>query len=119
MIFVSARQGGQLLNFKSQGGDTFRGGKMILGSQAGGELLYHDKLLVFPENAWPWILQILPVVLSYIFLTFSLKGIIRCYCFKIIDLTIMHSQLTGEKKEIYSSCCCFYLVFLSMFIISL
>ena len=28
--------GGQLLNFKSQGGDTFRGGKMILGSQAEG-----------------------------------------------------------------------------------
>ena len=39
MIFVSsARQGGQLLNFKSQGGDTFRG-KMILGSQAGGTAL--------------------------------------------------------------------------------
>ena len=51
MIFVSsARQGGQLLNFKSQSGDTFRG-KMILGSQAGGELLYHDELLVFPQNA--------------------------------------------------------------------
>ena len=39
MIFVSsARQGGggwQLLNFKSQGGDTFRG-ETILGSHAGG-----------------------------------------------------------------------------------
>ena len=37
MIFVSSARkgGGQLLNFKSQGGDTFRG-KMILGSQAGG-----------------------------------------------------------------------------------
>ena len=55
MIFVSsARQGGQLLNFKSQGGDTFRGGGVIiLGSQAGGELLYHDELLVFPQNASP------------------------------------------------------------------
>ena len=63
MTFVSsARQGGkegeQLLNFKSQGGDTFReggwgggGGEMILGSQAGGRLLYHDELLVFPQNA--------------------------------------------------------------------
>ena len=39
MIFVlSARQGWKLLNFKSQGGDTFRG-KMILGSQAGGTAL--------------------------------------------------------------------------------
>ena len=39
MIFVSsARQGGQLLNFKSQGGDTFRG-EMILSSQAGGTAL--------------------------------------------------------------------------------
>ena len=56
MIFVSsARQGrgGQLLNLKSQGGDTFRGGggEMILGSQVGGGLLYHDELLVFPQNA--------------------------------------------------------------------
>ena len=33
MIFVSS--GGQLLNFKRQGGDTFRR-EMILGSQAGG-----------------------------------------------------------------------------------
>ena len=55
MIFVSsARLGGELLNFKSQGGDTFRGGgEMILGSQAGGELLYHDELLIFPQNASP------------------------------------------------------------------
>ena len=44
--------GGQLLNFKSQAGDTFRG-EMILGSQAGGELLYHDELLVFAQNASP------------------------------------------------------------------
>ena len=58
MIFVSsARQVGQLLNVKSQGGDTFRDtggrGETILGSQAGGGLLYHDKLLVFPQNASP------------------------------------------------------------------
>ena len=33
---VISQAGGQLLNFKSQGGDTFRG-KMILGSQAGGD----------------------------------------------------------------------------------
>ena len=71
-IFVSsARQGGQLLNFKSHGGDTFRGGEMVLGSQAGGGLLYHDEWLVFPQNASPGILQIWPAVLSYIFLTFS------------------------------------------------
>ena len=30
-----------------------QGGKMILGSQAGGGLLYHDELLVFPQNASP------------------------------------------------------------------
>ena len=29
------------------------GGEMILGSQAGGELLYHDELLIFPQNASP------------------------------------------------------------------
>ena len=56
-------RGGQLLNFKSQGGDTFRG-EMILGSEAAGELRYHDELFVFPQNASPWILQISPVALS-------------------------------------------------------
>ena len=54
IIFVSlAMQGGQLISFKSQGGDTFRGGEMILGSQAGEELLYHDELLVFLQNVSP------------------------------------------------------------------
>ena len=53
MIFVSsARQGGQLLNFKSQGGDTFRGEDDFRQSSRGG-LLYHDELLVFPQNASP------------------------------------------------------------------
>ena len=33
---ISQAGGGQLLNFKSKGGDTFREGKMILGSQVGG-----------------------------------------------------------------------------------
>ena len=50
---VISQAGGQLLNFKSQGGDTMRGGKIILDSQAGGGLLYHDELLVFPQNASP------------------------------------------------------------------
>ena len=41
MIFVSsARQGGQLLNFRSQGGDTFRGEDDFRQSSRG-ELLYH------------------------------------------------------------------------------
>ena len=62
-LCVISQAGGQLLSFKSQSGDTFRG-KMILGSQAGGELLYHDELLVFPQNALPWILQISPAALS-------------------------------------------------------
>ena len=35
-LCVISQAGGQLLIFKSQGGDTFRGGKMILGSEAGG-----------------------------------------------------------------------------------
>ena len=37
-VISQAGGGGQLLNFKSQGGDTFRG-EMILGSQAGGTAL--------------------------------------------------------------------------------
>ena len=64
---VISQAGGRLLNFKSH----IQGGKMILSSQAEGELLYHDELFVFPQNASPWILQILPAALSYIFLTFS------------------------------------------------
>ena len=45
-------EGGQLLNFKSQGGDTFRGEDDFRQSSRG-ELLYHDELLVFPQNASP------------------------------------------------------------------
>ena len=53
MIFVSStRRGGQLLNFRSQGGDTFRGKDDFRQSNRGG-LLYHDELLVFPQNASP------------------------------------------------------------------
>ena len=53
MIFVSsARQWGQLLNFKSQSGDTFRGGDDFRQSSRGG-LLYPDELLIFPQNALP------------------------------------------------------------------
>ena len=55
MIFVSsARQGGgATAKLKEPGWGHIQGGKMILGSQAGGELLYHDELLVFPQNASP------------------------------------------------------------------
>ena len=53
MIFVSsARQGGQLLNFKSQGGTHSRG-EDDFGQLSRGELLYHDELLVFTQNASP------------------------------------------------------------------
>ena len=49
---VISQAGGQLLNFKSQGGDTFRGEDDFRQSSRGG-LLYHDELLVFPQNASP------------------------------------------------------------------
>ena len=49
---VISQAGGQLLNFKSQGGDIFRGGDDFRQSSRGG-LLYHDELLVFPQNASP------------------------------------------------------------------
>ena len=63
---VISQAGGQLLNFKNQVGDTFRGLKMILGSQAGGDCFIMTNL-VFPQNASPFILQISPAALSYIF----------------------------------------------------
>ena len=56
MIFVpSARQGGGGASAKHQepGWQHIQGWEMILGSQAGGELLYHDELLVFPQNPSP------------------------------------------------------------------
>ena len=72
IIFVSsARVGGATAKLQEPGWGHIQGGKMIFGSQAGGTLLYHDELLVFPQNASPWILQISPAALSYIFLTFS------------------------------------------------
>ena len=60
---VISQAGGQLLNFKSQGGDTFRGLKMIL--SRGDCFIMRN--LVFPQNASPFILQISPAALSYIF----------------------------------------------------
>ena len=73
MIFVSSarHEGGATAKLQEPGWGHIQGRKMILGSQAGGELLYHHELLVFPQNASPWILQISAAVLSYIFLTFS------------------------------------------------
>ena len=55
MIFVSsARLGGGTAKLQEPGwGHIQGGGEMILGSQAGGELLYHDELLIFPQNASP------------------------------------------------------------------
>ena len=54
MIFVSsARQGEATAKLQEPGWGHIQGGKMILGSQAGGGLLYHDELLVFPQNASP------------------------------------------------------------------
>ena len=41
-----------VISFKSQGGDTFRGDDFRQSSRGGG-LLYHDELLVFPQNASP------------------------------------------------------------------
>ena len=54
MIFVSStRQGEQLLNFKSQSGDTFRGGEMILGSQAGGDCFIMTNCWYFHKMPHP------------------------------------------------------------------
>ena len=54
MIFVpSARQGGGAsAKLQEPGWRHIQGWEMILGSQ-GGELLYHDELLVFPQNPSP------------------------------------------------------------------
>ena len=49
---VISQAGGQLLNFKSQGGTHSRG-EDDFGQLSRGELLYHDELLVFTQNASP------------------------------------------------------------------
>ena len=45
--------GGATAKLQEPGWGHIQGGKMILGSQAGGGLLYRDELLVFPQNASP------------------------------------------------------------------
>ena len=46
---VISQAGGATVKLQEPGWRHIQGGKMILGSQAGGELLYHDELLVFPH----------------------------------------------------------------------
>ena len=46
---VIRQAGGATVKLQEPGWRHIQGGKMILGSQAGGELLYHDELLVFPH----------------------------------------------------------------------
>ena len=54
IIFVSsAMQGGATDKLQEPGWGHIQGGEMILGSQAGEELLYHDELLVFLQNVSP------------------------------------------------------------------
>ena len=51
---VICQAGGGTAKLQEPGwGHIQGGGEMILGSQAGGELLYHDELLIFPQNASP------------------------------------------------------------------
>ena len=50
---VISQAGGATAKLQEPGWGHIQGGEMILGSQAGGGLLYHDELLVFPQNASP------------------------------------------------------------------
>ena len=52
MIFVSSARQGATAKLQEPGWGHIQG-EMILCSQAGGELVYHDELLVFPQNASP------------------------------------------------------------------
>ena len=51
-FWVTIQAGGATAKLQEPGWGHIQG-EMILGSQAGGELLYHDELLVFPQNASP------------------------------------------------------------------
>ena len=58
MICVSSARQGATAKLQELEWGHIQGGKMILGSQAGGRgggggLLYHDELLVFPQNVSP------------------------------------------------------------------
>ena len=48
---VISQAGGSTAKLQEPGWGHIQGGEMILGSQAAGELLYYDELLVFPQNA--------------------------------------------------------------------
>ena len=50
---VNSQAGEATAKLQEPGWGHIQGGEMILGSQADGELLYHDELLVFPQNASP------------------------------------------------------------------
>ena len=50
---VISQAGGATAKLQEPGWGHIQGGEMILGSQAGGGLLYHDEFLVFPQNASP------------------------------------------------------------------
>ena len=50
---VISQAGRATVKLQEPGWGHIQGGVIILGSQAGGELLYHDELLVFPQNASP------------------------------------------------------------------
>ena len=50
---VISQAGGATAKLQEPGWGHIQGGEMILGSQARGELLYHDELLVFSQNALP------------------------------------------------------------------
>ena len=50
---VISQAGGTTVKLQEPEWGHIQGGKMILSSQAGGGLLYHDELLVFPQNASP------------------------------------------------------------------
>ena len=54
MIFMSTARQGATAKLQEPEWGHIKKGEMILGSQAGGwGLLYHDELLVFPQNASP------------------------------------------------------------------
>ena len=91
---------GQLLNSKSHGGNTFRG-EMILGSQAGGNCSIMTNCWYFHKmihlECYKFRLRCY-LIFFLLFHKRAFKKNFLSYCFKIIGLTIMHSQLKKKKK---------------------
>ena len=87
-----------------QGGDYFK-------QSSRGGLLYHEELLVFPQNASPWILQISLAALSSIFKLFHKRTLLGVIALKSLTwlLCTIYNKLDWKSCITLKAFSCWYL----------